>query len=434
MEKKVVNLNIDDILPNRFQPRLKFNEKAMEELAGSIKTYGVIQPIIVRPIGDKYEIIAGERRYKASVLAGLENIPAIINQYNNKESAEIALVENIQRKDLTPIEEAVSYKKILDMGYMSQDELAEKIDKTQSTISNKLRLLSLEDNVQDALLDNQISERHARSLLRLGDKEDQLTMLNQIINERLTVRQTDEAIDKLLQTDNKKIDIKEKEMNETKESSIFDIPTDPIVDDAEIFDEIDSSLDFFNDDNETPGFLDVAGIEKSAEDINISKPLADMDSLLKSDPSYIVPEEKEKVSEIEEIQEGKFFTFPIKEETEEQPKKEITSGVISSEDLDHFENFNFGLDSKVEEPKENEVKEESIFAEIQPNYDFVAEDLPETKEKSLDSEVLEEVDFSSVLSVVRKTISKVKSLGYEVDTDELDFANSYQIIINIEKK
>ncbi len=433
MEKKVVNLNIDDILPNRFQPRLKFDEEAMEELAGSIKTYGVIQPIIVRPIGDKYEIIAGERRYKASVLAGLENIPAIINQYNNKESAEIALVENIQRKDLTPIEEAVSYKKILDMGYMSQDELAEKIDKTQSTISNKLRLLSLEDNVQDALLNNQISERHARSLLRLEDKEEQLTMLNRIINERLTVRQTDEVIDKLFQTGDKKINIKEKEMNETKESSIFDIPTDPIVDDAEIFDEIDSSLNFFNDDNETPGFLDVAGIEKSAEDINVSKPLADMDSLLKSDPSYVVPEEKEETS-VEEIQEGKFFTFPIEEQTEEQQKEETTPSVISSEDLDHFENFNFGFDSKTEEPKEDEVKEESIFAEIQPNYDFVAEDLPETKETSLDNEVLEEVDFSSVLSVVRKAVSKVKTLGYEVDTDELDFANSYQIIINIEKK
>ena len=168
-EKKVLELNLDDILPNRFQPRIKFDESAINELAESIKEHGVIQPIIVREIGDKYEIIAGERRYKASVLAGKTTIPAIITNLSDRESAEVALIENVQREDLSPIEEAVSYRKILDMG-LTQEQLADKLDHNQSTIANKLRLL-IEEEVQEALLNNKISEEHARSLLRLHDKK-----------------------------------------------------------------------------------------------------------------------------------------------------------------------------------------------------------------------------------------------------------------------
>ncbi len=197
MEKEVKILNLDDILPNRFQPRIQFNESAILELSDSIKEHGVIQPIVVRKIGDKYEIIAGERRYKASVLAGKKTIPAIITSLNDKDSAEVALIENVQRENLTPIEEAISYKKILDMGYLNQVTLADKLGKTQSTIANKIRLLNLADDVQEALLNNKISERHARSLLKL-DEKDQIMMLNRIITERLTVRKTDEEIKKLL--------------------------------------------------------------------------------------------------------------------------------------------------------------------------------------------------------------------------------------------
>lgn len=196
-EREIKVLNIDDVLPNRFQPRIQFDEKAIDELAESIKIHGVIQPIVVRKLGNKYEIIAGERRYKASVLAGKTNIPAIITTLDDKESAEIALIENIQRQNLTPIEEAISYKKILDMGYLTQVTLGEKLGKTQSTIANKLRLLNLDEDVQEALMKNKISERHARSLLRL-DNSEQIKMLNRIINERLTVRKLDEEIEKVL--------------------------------------------------------------------------------------------------------------------------------------------------------------------------------------------------------------------------------------------
>ena len=197
MEKEVLILNIDDVLPNRFQPRIKFKEENINELAESIKEHGVIQPIVVRKISDKYEIIAGERRYKASILAGKTTIPAIVTDLDDKNSAEVALIENVQRQNLTPIEEAISYKKILDMGYINQTDLAEKLGKTQSTIANKLRLLNLDEEVQEALLKEKISERHARSLLKL-DKNKQVEMLNRIISERMTVRKTDEEINKIL--------------------------------------------------------------------------------------------------------------------------------------------------------------------------------------------------------------------------------------------
>lgn len=197
-DRKITELDVNDILPNRFQPRIKFNEESINELCDSIREHGVIQPIVVRKMGDKFEIIAGERRYKASLLAGKNLIPAVITELNDKESAEIALIENVQRKDLTPIEEAISYKKILDMGYLTQDDLAIKLGKTQSTVANKLRLLNLSEDVQEALLEGKISERHARSILRLPNAAMQKQMLDKIILERLTVRKADEEISKIL--------------------------------------------------------------------------------------------------------------------------------------------------------------------------------------------------------------------------------------------
>ena len=194
---KVVYLSNNDILPNRFQPRKYFDEEEIMQLSESIKEHGVINPVIVRKLGDKYELVAGERRYKANILAGNDNIPAIIMDINDKESSEIAVVENIQRKDLNAIEEAISYKRILDIGYMTQDQLAQKMGKSQSSIANKIRLLKLSDEVQDALMKKQISERHARSLLKLESQKKQNELLERIINERLTVRKTDEEIEKM---------------------------------------------------------------------------------------------------------------------------------------------------------------------------------------------------------------------------------------------
>ncbi len=209
-ESQILNVPIEDIIPNRFQPRLNFDEAGLKELAASIKEHGIIQPLVLRRLGDKYEIIAGERRYKASKLAGLTSVPAIISSLDDRKSAEVAIVENVQRRDLSSIEEAKSYKALLDKGYLTQEELAKKMGLSQSAISNKLRLLSLSDKVQEALMENKISERHARSLLQLENLEEQDEWLEKITTERLTVRELDKRI-------------KEQKYG-TKEDKIEDIP------------------------------------------------------------------------------------------------------------------------------------------------------------------------------------------------------------------
>ena len=143
--KEVRQIPIEEIIPNRFQPRINFDEKSLEELSSSIKQHGIIQPLVLRPLGDKFEIIAGERRYKAATLAGLTTVPAIVTEMDDKDSAEVALIENVQRKDLSSIEEAKSYKNMLDRSNMTQEELAKKMGLSQSTIANKLRLLNLSE-------------------------------------------------------------------------------------------------------------------------------------------------------------------------------------------------------------------------------------------------------------------------------------------------
>ena len=197
MEEQILQVPIEDILPNRFQPRLAFDDASLQDLAASIKQHGIIQPLILRRKNDKYEIIAGERRYKAARIAGLVSVPAIISNLSDAASAEVAIVENVQRKDLSAIEEAKSYQSILDKGYMTQEELAKKMGLSQSAISNKLRLLTLDEAVQKAVINNQISERHARSLLKVKDPNMQKTLLDKIINERLTVRDLEEEIKKV---------------------------------------------------------------------------------------------------------------------------------------------------------------------------------------------------------------------------------------------
>ena len=199
IESELTYLNIDEIIPNRFQPREHFDEEALKELAVSIKEHGIIQPLVVRRLlSGKYEIIAGERRYKASQIAGLKTVPAIITELDDNASAEVALIENIQRKNLSAIEEARSYKRLLDRGYLTQDQLAKRLGISQSQVANKVRLLNLTEEVQDALMDNKISERHARSLLQLTDNTEQVKMLNKIIRDRLTVRETDDEIKRIL--------------------------------------------------------------------------------------------------------------------------------------------------------------------------------------------------------------------------------------------
>lgn len=207
MEKTILQVPVEDIIPNRFQPRLSFDDTSLNDLALSIKQHGIIQPLVLRRKNDKYEIIAGERRFKAAKLAGLASVPAVISNLDDNASAEVAIVENIQRKDLTAIEEAKSFQALLDKGYMTQDELARKMGLSQSAISNKLRLLTLDESVQEAILSEKISERHARTLLKVPSHEKQKELLNKIINERLTVKQLEDEIKNMELTPNNKINV-----------------------------------------------------------------------------------------------------------------------------------------------------------------------------------------------------------------------------------
>jgi len=258
--EEVVYLYLDDIIPNRFQPREVFDERPLKELAVSIKEHGVIQPIIVRKVNDKYEIIAGERRYKASALAGLTKIPAIIRDLDDKESSKVALLENLQRKNLNAIEEAKTYQKILEIDEMTQEELAKTMGKSQSAVANKLRLLSLPDEIQDALMKDKISERHARALLNIEDPEKQKEMLKKITTEKMTVRQLESEI--------KQINGKEEVQMEATNKPVINIPTLKEIPSAESFIPENPILPNFNGENtdlNTPILSNIENVTKSNE-------------------------------------------------------------------------------------------------------------------------------------------------------------------------
>lgn len=191
----MTHILISQIEANPFQPRIDFDETALEELADSIRVHGVIQPITVRKINlneDRYQIISGERRTKASILAGLTSIPAYVRVANDQEMLEMALIENIQRQDLNPIEIALSYQRLIDEVNLKHDEVGERVGKQRSTVNNYLRLLKLPDEIQAGLRDNRLSMGHARAIINIGDADEQMVVYHRIIEEGLSVRDTEE--------------------------------------------------------------------------------------------------------------------------------------------------------------------------------------------------------------------------------------------------
>ncbi|MGM0923613.1 MAG: nucleoid occlusion protein [Bacillota bacterium] len=196
---EVKKISVQEIVPNRFQPRTVFADEKIEELSLTIRTHGIIQPIVVRQVDGRYEIIAGERRYRAVQKLGWDTIPAIVKDFNDTETASVALIENLQREELSAIEEAVAYAKLLDLHDLTQEALAQRLGKGQSTIANKLRLLKLPQEVQDALLQKKITERHARALIPLKKPDPQITLLSEIIEKQLNVKQTEDRVVKMLE-------------------------------------------------------------------------------------------------------------------------------------------------------------------------------------------------------------------------------------------
>ena len=398
-EPLIQNVNIDYIIPNRFQPRLTFDEKSLNELASSIKEHGIIQPLVLRRLGDKYEIIAGERRYKAAQLAGLTEVPAIISNIDDNKSAEIALVENVQRRNLNSLEEAKSYKKILDKEGLTQDELAKKIGVSQSTIANKLRLLNLTSEAQDALMNDKISERHARSLLSVSDPEKQKALLNKVISERLTVRQLDDEI--------------KKESNPASESALNHVPSyDELGDVGTPVEEspvTNESENIFNSSNNRFNF------EPAKED----KP--ETLNLMADEPVNESKEEKVQ----EEVQPSPGFNlFNFSNNTPEYPSLEDEVTNMNMEPMDRLEEFNPFSSSTISK----DVPLESL--------DVPLEEVKKEEEKPVEplkKKILEN-NLDSVKEAYNDFVNELKEAGYNVSSEDFDFEDLYQMIIKIEKQ
>lgn len=394
-EPLIQNVNIDYIIPNRFQPRLTFDEKSLNELASSIKEHGIIQPLVLRRLGDKYEIIAGERRYKAAQLAGLTEVPAIISNIDDNKSAEIALVENVQRRNLNSLEEAKSYKKILDKEGLTQEELAKKIGVSQSTIANKLRLLNLTSEAQDALMNDKISERHARSLLSVTDPEKQKALLNKVISERLTVRQLDDEI--------------KKESNPASESTLNHVPSyDELGDVGTPVEEIpvtNKSENIFNSSNNI--FNSEPAKEEKTETLD----------LMAEDPKN-EPDVKK-----EEIQPSPGFNlFNFSNNTPEYPSLEDEVTNMNMEPMDRLEEFT---------PFNNGVNKDEPLESLDAPLDKVKE---EEKPVEPPKKKILENNLDSVKEAYNDFVDELKAAGYNVSSEDFDFEDLYQMIIKIEKQ
>ena len=197
-------MKISMIEPNREQPRKKFDEDALQELSESIKQYGILQPLLVSDKKDYYEIVAGERRWRAAKMAGLKEVPVVVKEFSTQEIVEISLIENIQREDLNPVEEAMAYKRLIDEFYLKQDEIAERVSKSRTAVTNSMRLLKLDSRVQQMMVDEMISAGHARAILAISDPEQQYNAAMKVFDEKLSVRETEKLVKSILTPTKKK--------------------------------------------------------------------------------------------------------------------------------------------------------------------------------------------------------------------------------------
>lgn len=434
---EVVYLYLDDIIPNRFQPREIFDEKALKELAVSIKEHGVIQPIIVRSVNGKYEIIAGERRYKASALAGMTKIPAIIRNLDDKESSKVALLENLQRKNLNPIEEARTYQKILEIDQMTQDELAKTMGKSQSAIANKLRLLALPDEIQDALLKEQISERHARTLLNISDPTEQKNMLKKVISNKMTVRALEEEISK---------------MNPPKAE-----PSEPMAIPEVSPDGILSRNNLINEVPITPTSVDLPTSESEKYgEVKIVPPMNDQ-----SENKFINYGEidKEEVEEPKDTYFNKVEVQPVNVSTIKENAMDIKAKTSEpAADLDSLLNIqnvrpaqgaSFVTKAKDQylTPAEAIVKGEQHEEEQKdyfkiPNMGATGVSLDSNPATSAPVSILnipapvqEKTTYTidDVTNKIREVVKDLESHGVKVTFDEMNFDTAYQVIIKVDK-
>ncbi len=414
LEKEIFDIALQDIIPNRFQPREMFDDEALKELSQSIKEHGVIQPIIVRKVGDKYEIIAGERRYRASQLAGKQTIPALVRDIDDKEAAKIALLENLQRSNLTPIEEAKTYQTILKLDNITQDELAQNLGKSQSTIANKLRLLTLDEEVQTALLNSQISERHARSLLGL-DNEKQRELLNKIINEKLTVKGLDEEIMRMTG----KLPEQPAVQNTNEGSVNMDIPSNPVVQPQPV--EVPSQV------NEPINYNQNGNV------------MAQPESVIEQPQNFAIPEPIQTMqpSESQNVQ-----AVPVQEVPEQPINQVVNTPAPQPEPINQpeehkeniFDKLRINSDEQSTTPNVNtQISRQEINkqSEIKPESPIINS---ETQKENSPQEFNNIYDLRFAINNFRQAIQNTEKFGFKVKADEYDSPDKYQIVIEIDKK
>ena len=454
LDKEVFELSMDDILPNRFQPREVFDEQALNELALSIREHGVIQPIIVRKIGDKYEIVAGERRFRASQIAGKKTIPALVRNIDDKESAKIALLENLQRKNLTSIEEARTYDTILKLDNMTQEELANNLGKSQSTVANKLRLLNLDESVQDALLKEQISERHARSLLNVPDKNKQKELLNKVIMNRMTVKQLDDEISLLTENKNNNIPYEE-EQNVIKDDSIFTLPKQENLINQSDFNVTNNLNNNFTDEIKDTSFALPEEKKQNNSFINNSifftnptpKPTNNDISNLTIEQilaNYNLNNKKQEVPKQEEI-----INNEAKDTIDEYPPKmEDLSKIINPVSIDEIEekhipedkpiNNDIPLNFDIETERPNKSNSEGSLNSLSPqNLNISNNSFNEVKQNivkpSFGFNNSDVYDLRFAINNFRQAVQNTEKFGFKINVEEFDFDNVYQIVIRIDK-
>ena len=414
LEKEIFDIALQDIIPNRFQPREMFDDEALKELSQSIKEHGVIQPIIVRKVGDKYEIIAGERRYRASQLAGKQTIPALVRDIDDKEAAKIALLENLQRSNLTPIEEAKTYQTILKLDNITQDELAQNLGKSQSTIANKLRLLTLDEEVQTALLNSQISERHARSLLGL-DNEKQRELLNKIINEKLTVKGLDEEIMRITG----KLPEQPAVQNTNEGSVNMDIPSNPVVQPqpVEVPSQVNEPINYNQNGNVT---TQPESVIEQPQNFAIPEPIQTMQ------PSESQNVQAVPVQEVPEQPINQVVNTPAPQpepinQPEEHKENIFDKLRINSDEQSTTPNVNTQISGQ-EINKQSEIKPESPIINS------------ETQKENSPQEFNNIYDLRFAINNFRQAIQNTEKFGFKVKADEYDSPDKYQIVIEIDKK
>ena len=432
VREEVVYIYLDDIIPNRFQPREVFDEKALKELALSIKEHGVIQPIIVRKVNHKYEIIAGERRYKASALAGVTKIPAIIRDLDDKESSKIALLENLQRKNLNPIEEARTYKKILELDQMTQEELAKTMGKSQSAVANKIRLLSLTDQVQDALLKEQISERHARTLLNLSEPEKQVEMLKRVTSEKLSVRKLEDEINKVVPKDNKgEIVNMNSSQNLIKPNFINNNPLAPTADMPTEENEYGKVTIAPPDGMEmeyTPKYINYGEIDKE----NDKNEFTPNDLVKPVTPSEVMANTAD-INTTNEISTGneaeldnmlninKNYNFVPQNTNSSIPSTSTTPTSSEEETGDYFEN--------------PDLKNMDLQNDINYNQAILNQPVNTTSNLTYANTESVEINYNtpSLIQKIKELIKDYEEHGVKIEFDEMIFSQNIQLMIKLEK-